>query len=156
MADFAPSANKIACYGLYPAGRSVVLGYTMPLWVMVGARIFLGEALAPACLVGVTMGMLGIALLFNPLSFDWRDRPAITGNSLVLLGSLCPCRPPRINPDARVRKIVTDTAAIGNAAGRTHFQALQPAYDTLFRCDIVVAHRDRLSITALCLKDVRG
>jgi len=72
-----------------PAGRSVVLGYTTPLWVMVGARIFLGEALTPARLIGVTMGMLGIALLFNPLSFDWRDRPALTGNSLVLLGSLC-------------------------------------------------------------------
>src|SRR6266849_1090710 len=35
-------------------------------------------------------------------------------------------------------------------------QVLQPACDTLFRCDIVVAHRDRPSITALCLKDVRG
>ena len=72
-----------------PAGRSVVLGYTTPLWVMVGARVFLGEALTPARLIGVTMGMLGIALLFNPLSFDWRDRLALTGNSLVLLGSLC-------------------------------------------------------------------
>jgi drug/metabolite transporter (DMT)-like permease len=72
-----------------PAGRSVVLGYTTPLWVMVGARVFLGEALTPARLIGVIMGMLGIALLFNPLAFDWQDRPALTGNSLVLLGSLC-------------------------------------------------------------------
>jgi drug/metabolite transporter (DMT)-like permease len=72
-----------------PAGRSVVLGYTTPLWVMAGARVFLGEALTPARLIGVSMGMLGIALLFNPLSFDWRDRPALAGNSLVLLGSLC-------------------------------------------------------------------
>ena len=28
-----------------PAGRSIVLGYTTPLWVTVGARLFLGEAL---------------------------------------------------------------------------------------------------------------
>ena len=72
-----------------PAGRSVVLGYTTPLWVMIGARFFLGEALTPMRLIGVTMGMLGIVLLFNPLSFGWHDRPAVMGNLLVLLGSLC-------------------------------------------------------------------
>src|SRR6516165_4829792 len=72
-----------------PAGRSVVLGYTTPLWVMIGARLFLGEALTPMRLIGVTMGMLGIVLLFNPLSFGWHDRPAVIGNLLVLLGSLC-------------------------------------------------------------------
>ena len=72
-----------------PAGRSVVLGYTTPLWVMIGARFFLGEALTPMRLIGVTMGMLGIVLLFNPLSFGWHDRPAVIGNLLVLLSSLC-------------------------------------------------------------------
>jgi drug/metabolite transporter (DMT)-like permease len=72
-----------------PAGRSVVLGYTTPLWVMIGARPFLGEALTAARLIGVTMGMSGIVLLFNPLSFSWQDRPAVLGNSFVLLGSLC-------------------------------------------------------------------
>ena len=72
-----------------PAGRSVVLGYTTPLWVMIGARLFLGEPLTPVRLIGVAMGMFGIVLLFNPSSFDWQNRPAVMGNSLVLLGSLC-------------------------------------------------------------------
>ena len=72
-----------------PAGRSVVLGYTTPLWVMIGARLFLGETLTPMRLIGVAMGMLGIVLLFNPLSFGWHDRPAVIGNLLVLLSSLC-------------------------------------------------------------------
>jgi drug/metabolite transporter (DMT)-like permease len=72
-----------------PAGRSVVLGYTTPLWVMIGARFFLGEALTAARLIGVAMGMSGIVLLFNPLSFSWHDRLAVMGNAFVLLGSLC-------------------------------------------------------------------
>ena len=72
-----------------PAGRSVVLGYTTPLWVMIGARLFLGETLTPMRLIGVAIGMLGIVLLFNPLSFGWHDRPAVIGNLLVLLSSLC-------------------------------------------------------------------
>jgi drug/metabolite transporter (DMT)-like permease len=72
-----------------PAGRSIVLGYTTPLWVTVGARLFLGEALMAARIIGVTVGMLGLLLLFNPFSFAWDDRAAVTGNLLVLLGSLC-------------------------------------------------------------------
>ena len=72
-----------------PAGRSIVLGYTTPLWVTVGARLFLGEALTAARIIGVTVGMLGLLVLFNPFSFAWDDRAAATGNLLVLLGSLC-------------------------------------------------------------------
>ena len=72
-----------------PAGRSIVLGYTTPLWVTVGARLFLGEALTAARIIGVAVGMLGLLVLFNPLSFAWDDRAAATGNLLVLLGSLC-------------------------------------------------------------------
>jgi drug/metabolite transporter (DMT)-like permease len=72
-----------------PAGRSIVLGYTTPLWVTVGARMFLGEALTPARIAGVTVGILGLLLLFNPSSFAWDDHAAVTGNLLVLLGSLC-------------------------------------------------------------------
>jgi drug/metabolite transporter (DMT)-like permease len=39
-----------------PAGRSIVLGYTTPLWVSIGARIFLGEALTPARIAGIVSG----------------------------------------------------------------------------------------------------
>jgi drug/metabolite transporter (DMT)-like permease len=72
-----------------PAGRSIVLGYTTPLWVSAGARMFLGEALTRARLAGIGIGLLGLAVLFNPLSFPWHDRTALTGNVLVLLGSFC-------------------------------------------------------------------
>ncbi|HEY7246211.1 MAG TPA: DMT family transporter [Xanthobacteraceae bacterium] len=72
-----------------PAGRSIVLGYTTPLWVSAGARLFLGEALTRARVAGIATGLLGLAVLFNPSSFPWHDRAALTGNVLVLLGSFC-------------------------------------------------------------------
>ncbi len=72
-----------------PAGRSIVLGYTTPLWVSAGARLFLGEALTRARMAGIATGLVGLAVLFNPFSFPWHDRAALTGNLLVLLGSFC-------------------------------------------------------------------
>ena len=72
-----------------PAGRSIVLGYTTPLWVSAGARIFLSEALTRARIAGIGIGLFGLAVLFNPFSFPWHDHAALTGNLLVLLGSFC-------------------------------------------------------------------
>ena len=72
-----------------PAGRSIVLGYTTPLWVSAGARIFLSEALTRARIAGIGLGLFGLAVLFNPFSFPWHDHAAVTGNLLVLLGSFC-------------------------------------------------------------------
>jgi drug/metabolite transporter (DMT)-like permease len=72
-----------------PAGRSIVIGYTTPLWVSVGARLFLGEALTRARITGILVGVFGLMLLFNPTAFPWEDRAAVLGNLLVLIGSLC-------------------------------------------------------------------
>ena len=71
------------------AGRSVVLGYPAPLWVVPGARLFLGERITARRAAGVGIGVAGLALLFNPLAFDWSDRNAVLGNGLILLGALC-------------------------------------------------------------------
>src|SRR5262249_61025829 len=71
------------------AGRSVVLGYTAPLWVVPGARLFLGERITARRAAGVGIGVAGLALMFNPLAFDWSDHDAIFGNALILLGALC-------------------------------------------------------------------
>ena len=70
-----------------PAGRSVVLGYTTLLWVVPGARLFLGEPITPWRATGVGIGLLGLALMFNPLAFDWSDGNAVLGNGLILLGA---------------------------------------------------------------------
>src|SRR5258705_499188 len=66
------------------AGRSVVLAYTTPLWVTPGAVLFLGERLTPRRVASVTLGLLGLIALFNPLAFDWTDRRAVLGNLAIL------------------------------------------------------------------------
>lgn len=69
-------------------GRSIVLGYTTPLWVVPGAVLLLGERLTPLRVAGVAAGLAGIAVLFNPLAFDWSNRDAVTGSVLLLLAAL--------------------------------------------------------------------
>jgi drug/metabolite transporter (DMT)-like permease len=71
------------------AGRSVVLGYTTPLWVTVGARVFLGETLTPSRTMGLIVGLSGLLFLFDPSTFDWSDRNAVIGNALVLAAAFC-------------------------------------------------------------------
>lgn len=70
------------------AGRSVVLAYTTPLWVIPAARVFLGERLTTRRSVGAAVGLVGLVILFNPLAFDWTDRGAILGNGAILAAAL--------------------------------------------------------------------
>lgn len=74
---------------LVPAGRSIVLGYTTPLWVTPGARILLKEPITVRRALGVAIGLGGLMVMFNPASFDWGDRAALLGNALLLLAALC-------------------------------------------------------------------
>ena len=53
------------------AGRAALLSYTTPLWVAPGAYFFLKEEISKLKLVGVGVGLCGLIVLFNPLSFDW-------------------------------------------------------------------------------------
>ena len=79
-----------AAWGLQtvPTGRSVVLAYTTPLWVVPGAALFLGESLTARRLTGVLVGMAGLLVLFNPLAFDWTSLEALLGNGAILLAAL--------------------------------------------------------------------
>lgn len=80
----------LAAWGLQlvPAGRSVVLAYTAPLWVIPGAVLFLGERLTPRRLAGVIIGLLGLLALFNPMAFDWSDRAVILGNAAIIVAAI--------------------------------------------------------------------
>jgi drug/metabolite transporter (DMT)-like permease len=35
------------------------------------------------------MGLSGLALMFNPMAFDWSDKRALLGNGLLLLAAFC-------------------------------------------------------------------
>ena len=67
-----------------PAGRSTVLAYTSVLWAPIGAALFLGERLALWRAIGLGMGIAGLIVIFNPLTFDWADRRAVAGNAALL------------------------------------------------------------------------
>ncbi len=66
------------------AGRSSVLAYTTPLWVTPAAMLLMRETLTPRKAAGLVLGLGGLAVLFNPLGFDWASREALVGNALLL------------------------------------------------------------------------
>lgn len=71
------------------AGRAIVLGYTTPIWVSIGARIFLAESISPGRAVGVCLGLAGLSMIFSPVSLDWSDRNALVGSGLIMLAAFC-------------------------------------------------------------------
>jgi len=83
--------SALTAFGLrlVPVGRSIVLGYTTPLWVVPGAWLFLREPMTRSRLAGVGLGLAGLMVLFNPISVDWSDRNALVGSGLILLAALC-------------------------------------------------------------------
>jgi drug/metabolite transporter (DMT)-like permease len=80
--------SVLSTWGLMrvPAGRSVVLAYTTPLWVIPGAWLFLGERLTRRRAVGVVIGLAGLLTLFNPLALDWTDGGTVLGH-LAIVGA---------------------------------------------------------------------
>jgi drug/metabolite transporter (DMT)-like permease len=71
-----------------PAGRSTMLAYTCVLWAPLFAALFLGEKVSPRRGVGLGLGLLGLGVIFNPLTFDWSDGKAVWGNAALLAGAV--------------------------------------------------------------------
>ena len=72
-----------------PAGRAIVLGYTTPLWVAIGAAMFLSEDITRWRALGIAFGLSGLAVIFNPQTLDWSDQKALFGSGLILLAAFC-------------------------------------------------------------------
>jgi drug/metabolite transporter (DMT)-like permease len=83
------SALVAAGLQFVPAGRAIVLGYTTPIWVAVGARVFLSESITKWRAVGIATGIAGLAVIFDPRALDWGDRQALLGSGLILVAALC-------------------------------------------------------------------
>lgn len=73
---------------LIPVGRSIVLGYTTPLWVIPGAWLLLGERITWKGAIGAGFGIAGLSVILSPLSVDWTDTTVLLGNLLILLAAL--------------------------------------------------------------------
>jgi drug/metabolite transporter (DMT)-like permease len=71
------------------AGRSAVLGYTTPLWVTPIALFVLRERFSTMQIAGTVIGFVGVLILLNPATMDWRDTAILQGNALLLFCSLC-------------------------------------------------------------------
>jgi drug/metabolite transporter (DMT)-like permease len=63
------------------------LAYSTPLWVTPLAALFFGEAVTRLKLLGVILGLSGIAILFAPMSLDWSNHNVVVGNLLLLLSA---------------------------------------------------------------------
>ena len=57
-----------SAYGvsLMPAGRASIIAFTMPLWASLIAHYVLGENLTRVRLIGLALGLLGLAVLIGP------------------------------------------------------------------------------------------
>lgn len=70
------------------AGRSAILTYTTPLWVMPLAILFFNEKASYLKWLGFILGMAGVIVLFNPWSIDWSRHDVLMGNGMLLLAAL--------------------------------------------------------------------
>ena len=72
----------LICWALVSgsAGKSAVLGYTMPFWVILLAPLFLGERLRGMQWVAVGLAFAGLLLIFSP----WQRAPDLFSCLLAL------------------------------------------------------------------------
>ena len=73
---------------IVPAGRAIVLAYTMPLWA-----IPIGMCLSPEWpgrgqFAGAAIGFAGLLLFMNPGLVDWGNGRILAGNALLLLAAV--------------------------------------------------------------------
>lgn len=72
-----------------PAGRSSLLAYTTPLWVMPAAIWFFNEESTITRWLGFFLGITGLFILLSPWEIDWSNTQVIFGCAMLLLASLC-------------------------------------------------------------------
>jgi len=78
--------NVLVVYGLrqIPSGRAAILAYTMPAWAIPLSVVFLGERMTARKLIGLLLGMAGMALLVGQEFARLAGAPA---GALLVLGA---------------------------------------------------------------------
>jgi len=69
---------------LIPAGRASIIAFTMPVWAAILGSIFLGERLTLWRILGLILGMAGMAVLIGP---DLRHLETAPWGALLMLGA---------------------------------------------------------------------
>ncbi|WP_193552229.1 DMT family transporter [Oleisolibacter albus] len=74
--------------GLLPSGLVAVAGSVLSLMNVLNARLFLGQPIRPAVLIGGCIGVLGVLLLFSPeIDAHGIGGGALLGFGLMMLGN---------------------------------------------------------------------
>jgi len=73
---------------ILPAGRAIVLGYTMPLWAIPIGLFLWPEPIGRRQLVGAAIGFAGLVLFMNPGLVDWENPRILGGNAMLLLAAI--------------------------------------------------------------------
>jgi drug/metabolite transporter (DMT)-like permease len=71
-----------------PAGRSSILVFTMPIWVVVLQALAFRVRPLRAELAGLVLGLTGIVALVNPLGVDWGAPGEAAGAGLLVLSAV--------------------------------------------------------------------
>jgi drug/metabolite transporter (DMT)-like permease len=79
---------SIAGLTIVPAGRAIVLAYTMPLWAIPIGLFLWPEPLGLKQLIGAAIGFAGLVLFMNPGLINWQDERVLAGNGLLLLAAI--------------------------------------------------------------------
>lgn len=74
---------------IVPAGRAIVLAFTMPLWAIPIGLWLWPEPLGRFQIAGAAVGFAGLMLFMNPTLVDWSDFCEVAGNGLLLLAAIC-------------------------------------------------------------------
>ena len=73
---------------IVPAGRAIVLAYTMPLWAIPIGLFLWPEALGRSQLAGAAIGFAGLVVFMNPGLLDWGNGRILAGNALLLVAAI--------------------------------------------------------------------
>lgn len=79
---------SIVGLSIVPAGRAIVLAYTMPLWAIPIGLFLWPEPIGRKALFGAAIGFAGLVLFVNPGLVDWGDPRLLAGNAALLLAAI--------------------------------------------------------------------
>jgi drug/metabolite transporter (DMT)-like permease len=73
---------------LVPAGRSSVIVWTTSLWTVPIAAVFLAERMSTRRWLGLTLGIIGVVVLFEPWALEWGAPGVALGHGLLILAAI--------------------------------------------------------------------
>jgi drug/metabolite transporter (DMT)-like permease len=74
---------------ILPAGRAIVLAYTMPLWAIPVDLFLEPHPLRPLQLIGAVVGFAGLVLFMSPAEVNWTSARVLAGNALLIAAAIC-------------------------------------------------------------------